>query len=1687
MKRTLLFFATLFVFVYSVLAEPVDPDKALQIAKQFVPQTSKGKKVQKKGETPETSSIVYTHKMPKSNRAAFYIVNVGDGSFVLVSADDVAHQILGYSFDKSFPIAEDGTVQLPPHIKGFFDDLAAQIEAAIEKEPNRSADDDWTQSTAKASHRAPSNLPDSVGPLLTTTWDQGQYYNAFCPADANGPDGHVLTGCVATAMAQIINYWGSPVHGRGTHSYDTTYGTLSVNYAESNYDFNNMPDELTVGSTETQVNAVAKLMYDCGIAANMEYGAAESGAYSQDARAALINFFRFSSDLSFAEKAFFSNDEWNSLMRENLAANQPVIYSGFGTEGHTFVLDGYKEDDYFHFNFGWGSFADGWYLTSSVNPDNSDYNSEQSALVGIVPDDNGNVILGQMQGTSTFIVDEPLEFYHLMGHNAYEGNDYTNPCNNTITFIPANQSRQMVLDVVEYECQGITIYDGTSTDIYMDVLDRNIFLRPVKTPSSNAITLVYSGNFYYEGFQLGIGYEDDCRYVSNVSIQSIKQDATDAISVRWIEKGGATQWDIRYRKHGMPNSEYNIIHTENNPCIITGLPMHYKYDFSVRAIHDQDHKSGWSSNKTFLFEIPYWTDIVTECPSGYQEDMEGNVEISSAEGLAWLSVLVNGLQGHKANSFDNKTISLTADIDLGGYRWYPMGRYINWNWTKFSGTFDAQDHSISNIYVLDDGSNLGLFGHVYKGNIRNVNMVGGSVSSTREFIASDSQDLPSSLIGGLAGYVGECYEITNCHSSVNVLGNGEAGSLCGMIWAFETQNKTIVSNCSASGTVTGREACGGLVGDAFGNVEIKNCYALGDVFITACDFDAMEIGRGGLIGSAREQVRLYNCYAIGNVYTDLNYEEPVGKVIGYQEKSHGSYLYGLDDNVSGSSILGSTPFIEDLTDTIQFHHDGSLNMLNNSITINGEAYTDLLNALNAWVVMQNEYNLKTWRLDTNTGYPIFGNNYEPTCSNPTDLAVTNATEVGSPTIRTQLSWTQVGDPDHWEVLYVASEHDISEGVIVSVDSNPCVLTDIPVGQPLDFYVRAINDGNVVSYWSHLVTYIPDKLRWTEVVTSKPEGYTEDSDGNVYISSAEGLAWLASVINGINGEKDNYYKFVGKHIELTSDVDLSAYRWNPIGDHDHPFTCQYFTGNNHVISGLYCNELSDYQGLFGNSDCNLYNLIISQCDINGGVSVGAVVGAADGDIINCIATGRVRGMQTVGGITGHHIFGSINNTLFNGNITSRNDITRANVIGGFVGGICGSPYYNSISNCYVVSEITDAAYSGIITGTGSKPNNVSNCYYKDYETSLPITSDNCATANNSSFSGSGSSWTLTTPPLINGKSYSDLVDALNAWVDENNSEGQYRHWVADMENKNGGYPIFTPAYTLTYKVDGEIYKTKMMEPGTALTPETGPTKEGYVFGGWSGLPETMPNHDVEVTAQFYLYGDVNTDSKVNVVDVVDIARYVVETPSVNFRAKLADLNKDLAVNIADAVVLVNHIAGDQNFARAMEPSKTYNYDLCQLQLQSTQENALSLCLDGYADFTAFQFDVELPQGIDISAISINGQRKDGHHLLYNKVAENRYRVAALSLSNAVFKGSEGELLNIDFEGAGSDDICIRDIHFITTNGTDIRFDDLQGNSIVTGIKDYSHHEKEEIFDLQGRRLSKLQRGVNIVNGHKVVVK
>ncbi len=242
---------------------------------------------------------------------------------------------------------------------------------------------------------------------------------------------------------------------------------------------------------------------------------------------------------------------------------------------------------------------------------------------------------------------------------------------------------------------------------------------------------------------------------------------------------------------------------------------------------------------------------------------------------------------------------------------------------------------------------------------------------------------------------------------------------------------------------------------------------------------------------------------------------------------------------------------------------------------------------------------------------------------------------------------------------------------------------------------------------------------------------------------------------------------------------------------------------------------------------------------------------------------------------------------------------------------------------------------------------------------------------------------------------------------------------------------------------------------------------------------------------FIEGDVNSDNEVDVVDVVDIARFVVGSPAETFVKILADINRDGNVNVADAVVLVNEIAGDQNFVKGLyapqgnNDDDDYNYENCELQLLKNSTNGLSFCMNGETDFTAFQFVMEVPEGIDVSSMRLNNNRKQGHQLIYNKLADGTYCVVALSVSNNTFEGNEGELLGISLDGVPSDDICIRDIHFVNTKGKDFTFDRLfLSNDTETGIEAMDNGQltmdnEGAWYSLDGKKLGKPQKGINII--------
>ena len=333
---------------------------------------------------------------------AFYLFAPAEGEgFVIVAADDRVRPVLAYSFHNN---AMRGTVG--PAMSWWLDGWQQQIDE-LRKEKDGERNEEWKQLLEGKGIPQPLTV---VDPMLTTQWGQDTPYNDSCPTRIEfGATVRALTGCVATAMAQVMKYWNYPERGTGTHTYNSvsffglgyTFGEQTANFGATTYDWGNMPDHLTVSSPNVQKAAVATLMYHCGVASDMYYGSANYGGsgaqiinipYLREGNAlnGMVKYLGYSSSATGLERIKYDDNTWTALVRGELDASRPIIYAGFDQSfGHCFVCDGYDDENRYHFNWGRKGNGDGFFtlnnLTCNDGMNTHNFNSGQQILVGIQP------------------------------------------------------------------------------------------------------------------------------------------------------------------------------------------------------------------------------------------------------------------------------------------------------------------------------------------------------------------------------------------------------------------------------------------------------------------------------------------------------------------------------------------------------------------------------------------------------------------------------------------------------------------------------------------------------------------------------------------------------------------------------------------------------------------------------------------------------------------------------------------------------------------------------------------------------------------------------------------------------------------------------------------------------------------------------------------------------------------------------------------------------------------------------------------------------------------------------------------------------------------------------------------------------------------------------------------------------
>ncbi|MEA3449289.1 MAG: C10 family peptidase [Bacteroidota bacterium] len=313
-----------------------------------------------------------------SGEVPLYYTFRDENHFVIISAERSFEPVLGYSNTSGLP---ENAEDLPPAFIEWMDDLAEQISYVRDHdiEVSERAVSNWEKITVR--ERA-SGQTRGVAPLLSTTWNQGCGYNGMCPVDASGPCNHVYTGCVATAQAQVMKYHAHPASGVGSECYThSDYGELCADYAAATYDWASMPDNS--GNPD-----VEELMYHCGVSVSMNYSPTGSGAYTWSVDNALMDHFDYTDNMEYLSRYSFESSDWEALMRKECDAGRVMVYKGTGSGGHAFVLDGYNDSNEFHFNWGWGGTADGYYTMGNLNPAGHDYSNSNSAIIGVEPAGN---------------------------------------------------------------------------------------------------------------------------------------------------------------------------------------------------------------------------------------------------------------------------------------------------------------------------------------------------------------------------------------------------------------------------------------------------------------------------------------------------------------------------------------------------------------------------------------------------------------------------------------------------------------------------------------------------------------------------------------------------------------------------------------------------------------------------------------------------------------------------------------------------------------------------------------------------------------------------------------------------------------------------------------------------------------------------------------------------------------------------------------------------------------------------------------------------------------------------------------------------------------------------------------------------------------------------------------------------
>lgn len=466
-KNLSLFWVLIFITLI-IQAKQVDFFTAKNVANNFASTVQSFK-------SSTQPNFVYKKNIPSTTIGAYYVFNISSIGFIIVSGDDISTPILAYSTESTFD-----TTNIPEQLGALLEQYSNEINSAIASNINISAHSDWKLYNGTAANKQLPTTQAMVNPLITTKWGQkANGANKFCP-------GGSYTGCVATAMAQVIKYHNYPEKGTYHNQYaHKNYGSLYANFNHV-YAWQSMPNSLS-GANSTAVNEVARLLSDCGISVNMCYSTKGSGATIEKATESLKQFFKYDpARIKYVTKGSMTFQAWSIILVNELDQSRPILYAAQDSTkytGHAFILDGYDNNDKFHVNWGWDGQYNGYFSLTALSVAGQNYTDLHRAVIGIKP---------QMQNTELSL-NSP--------NNAASTNNYKSPIQ--FNFSVKNTGTDSIRGIIRME-----LYDIRSGGLVQRLNDPSQFVEliPGATQSIQLKTDTTNKNYIAPGKYVAYAY-----------------------------------------------------------------------------------------------------------------------------------------------------------------------------------------------------------------------------------------------------------------------------------------------------------------------------------------------------------------------------------------------------------------------------------------------------------------------------------------------------------------------------------------------------------------------------------------------------------------------------------------------------------------------------------------------------------------------------------------------------------------------------------------------------------------------------------------------------------------------------------------------------------------------------------------------------------------------------------------------------------------------------------------------------------------------------------------------------------------------------------------------------------------------------------------------------------------------------